>query len=106
MNKWGIPDWLEQEVRKRDKKCVYCGVQMVEHLPLQGPRKNVATWEHIINDASIITRDNIARCCLACNASKGSKKLTEWIQSEYCKKKKISAETVADIVKNAIKNDA
>jgi hypothetical protein len=25
MNDWGIPDWLEREVRERDKTCVYCG---------------------------------------------------------------------------------
>lgn len=23
MNRWGIPDWLEEEIRVRDKACVY-----------------------------------------------------------------------------------
>jgi len=30
MNNWGIPDWLESEVKNRDKYCVYCGVRMIE----------------------------------------------------------------------------
>ena len=59
MNRWGIPAWLEEEVRERDKTCVYCGVQMVEKPPHGGSRRNVATWEHIINDATIVTRENI-----------------------------------------------
>ena len=76
MNRWGIPDWLEEEVRDRDKVCVYCGIQMIEQAPLPGHRKSLATWEHIINDANIVTRENIARCCAACNSSKGTKNLT------------------------------
>jgi hypothetical protein len=55
MNNWGIPDWLEKEVRERDKSCIYCGIKMIEGMPTSGPRNAVATWEHIINDASIIT---------------------------------------------------
>jgi|SRR5262245_24172130 len=70
MNRWSIPAWLEKEVRERDKACVYCGIDMLETPPLQGPRKAVATWEHIINDARLICRENIARCCAACNSSK------------------------------------
>jgi disulfide oxidoreductase YuzD len=75
---------------------------MVEKVPLGGSRKLVATWEHIINDASIITRKNIARCCASCNSSKGTKKLTDWLESNYCKKKNINENTVAPIVKNAL----
>lgn len=67
MNGWGIPEWLENEVKKRDKFCVYCGIRLIEKMSARGSRKNVATWEHIINDASIVTRENIARCCVACN---------------------------------------
>jgi len=103
MNRWGIPEWLEKEVTIRDKACVYCGVKMIEPMPLLGPRKAVATWEHIINDASIVTRENIARCCMACNASKGTKKLSDWIQSNYCKDRGINGDTVAEVVKNALR---
>ena len=97
MNNWGIPDWLEKEVRERDKTCVYCGILMIEKMPPHGTRRNVATWEHIINDASIVSRENIARCCNSCNASKGAKELSEWIQSAYCKRRGISKDTIADM---------
>ncbi len=25
-------DWLEREVKERDRTCVYCGTQMIEHM--------------------------------------------------------------------------
>ena len=103
MNRWGIPAWLEKEVRERDKDCVYCGIRMIEKAPRGGSRRTVATWEHILNDASIVTRDNIARCCVACNSSKGTKNLSDWIQSNYCKKCGINKNTVAEVVKKALK---
>jgi len=104
MNRWGIPKWLEDEVRSRDKTCVYCGVQMTEKMPQGGSRPTVATWEHIINDASIVTRENIARCCAACNSSKGTKHLSDWIQSSYCKKHGINKDTVAEVVRNMLES--
>ena len=58
----------------------------------------------LINDAKIITRENIALCCCSCNASKGQKKLSVWLESKYCKEKNINFETVTQIIKNAIKN--
>jgi hypothetical protein len=103
MNDWGIPNWLEREVKERDKTCIYCGVKMVEQMPLRGPRKAVATCEHIINDEKMVTRENIARCCSACNSSKGTKTLSDWIQSSYCKKHGINKKTVAEVVKMALK---
>lgn len=106
MNHWGIPDWLEKEVKNRDKTCVYCGTQMIEQMPPRSPRKTVATWEHIINDASIVTRENIARCCVACNSSKGTKRLSAWLQSSYCKKHGINKDSVAKVVKEALRVNA
>ena len=103
MNRWGIPDWLEEEVKNRDKTCVYCGVQLIEQMSRNGPRKAVATWEHIINDASVVTRENIARCCSSCNSSKGTKKLSDWIRSSYCKKRGINKDTVSEVVRKALK---
>jgi hypothetical protein len=44
MNSWRIPDWLEREVKERDKFCVYCGIQMIEQMPSRGARRGVATW--------------------------------------------------------------
>ena len=60
------------------------------------------TWEHIINDAKIVTRENIARCCASCNASKGARPLREWLNSHYCKSKGITPDTVAEVVKLAL----
>jgi 5-methylcytosine-specific restriction endonuclease McrA len=100
-NNWNIPEWLEKEVRERDKKCVYCGVEFTS---AKISAKSAASWEHIINDAKIITRENIVLCCRGCNASKGQKQLSVWLQSKYCKDRGISPDTVAPIIKQAIKN--
>ena len=97
-NNWNIPDWLENEVRKRDRACVYCGI---EFTPAKVSKKSAASWEHIINDAKIITRENIVLCCCGCNASKGQKQLSMWLQSNYCKDRGITADSVAQIIKQA-----
>ena len=100
-NNWNIPVWLEKEVRERDKVCVYCAVGFI---PAKVSKKTAASWEHIINDAKIITRENIALCCCGCNASKGQKQLSVWLESKYCKERGISSESVAPIIKQAIEN--
>lgn len=105
MNNWGIPDSLEKEVKARDKTCVYCGIQMIEKAPPRGPRKALATWEHIINDASIVSRENIARCCWSCNSSKGTKRLSDWIEASYCKTRGIDKGSVAEVVKETLRNN-
>jgi 5-methylcytosine-specific restriction endonuclease McrA len=103
MNRWRIPAWLEDEVRRRDIACVYCRTVFTDSRPANGSRGAVATWEHIVNDATIVTRENIARCCASCNSSKGTRKLSAWIESAYCKRRGISINTVADVVKEALK---
>jgi hypothetical protein len=103
MNRWRIPDWLENEVRARDKTYVYCGVEMLQKVPRGESRNALATWEHIINDEDIITRENVALCCLACNRNKGNRPLADWLQSTYCAKNGINEHTVAQIVKNALR---
>ena len=89
-----IPEVMEIEIRKRDKKCVYCGIKFSQEIH--------PTWEHIINDENIITFENIVLCCRSCNSSKGQKLLKDWIETEYCKKKNISYNTVTPIIKNAL----
>ena len=106
MNGWGIPEWLETEVRQRDRKCIYCRMPMFESPAADGSRKSIATWEHIINDARTITRENIARCCAPCNSSKGTKELSIWIKSGYCRRRGIGRDTVADVVKQALRDNA
>ena len=99
VNRWGIPAWLEREVIDRDRRCVYCGVAFE---PETVTNRSKATWEHIVNDATIIDRSNIARCCASCNASKGTKSLSDWFESDYCKRRGIAPATVADVVKRAL----
>lgn len=100
-NNWNIPAALEMEVRERDKVCVYCRKEFLSH---KESAKSSASWEHIINDASIITRENICLCCRGCNASKGQKRLSDWLQSNYCKERGITSNSVAPIIKEAIAN--
>ena len=95
-NRWGIPKETEKVVIDRDTNCVYCGVVFKDS---DTNRKTRKTWEHIINDVSITGSDNIALCCGSCNASKGSKKLQEWLKSKYCQTKKITKDTVSPVVK-------
>ncbi len=75
---------------------------MVEQVLSGKLRKYAATWEHIFNDQNITTKENIARCYSACNSSKGTKKLSDWINSEYCKKNQINGSTVTSIIKNVL----
>ncbi len=102
MNRWNIPEEMEKEIIERDRFCIYCGIEMIEKVPQGQSRKYAATWEHIINDGTIVTKENIARCCSSCNSSKGTKKLSYWINSKYCIEKNINKNTVAPVVKNAL----
>lgn len=99
MNTWGIPTDLEAAIIERDADCVYCRRPF---LTARESRARSASWEHIINDASIVTAENIARCCVGCNASKGARDLLAWLQSDYCRRNGINAETVAPVIKTAI----
>ncbi|CAH8281636.1 hypothetical protein EV196_104153 [Mariniflexile fucanivorans] len=100
-NRWGIPKDVENFVKERDKNCVYCSIKFTIN---NESRKSKPTWEHIINDIRINGIDNISICCMSCNASKGAKLLEYWLQSDYCKKNKINKDTIAPVVKEAIKN--
>ena len=99
MNRWGIPSEMETVIRERDQACIYCGIVFAATDSRDGSRKGLATWEHIVNDASIVTLENIALCCNSCNASKGSKELAVWLSSDYCERKGITKDSVADVVR-------
>ncbi|QDV54612.1 hypothetical protein Mal33_05670 [Rosistilla oblonga] len=98
MNSWGIPLDMETAIRERDQACVYCGIAFLKADANGGSRKRVATWEHIENDARIVTLENIALCCNSCNASKGAKELVVWLASDYCQRESISGDSVASVV--------
>lgn len=96
-NVWGIPKDIEEAVLERDKHCVYCRCEFGSE------RSRKRSWEHIVNDVRITSLDNIALCCVGCNASKGSKQLAAWFHSDNARKRGITAETIADVVKSALK---
>jgi hypothetical protein len=100
-NRWGIPLDVENFVRQRDVSCVYCGVKFSEDT---GTRAKKPSWEHIINDIRINGPHNIALCCISCNASKGAKLLEDWLEVDYYKRKNITVNSVAAVVKEAIAN--
>lgn len=95
-NRWGIPQEVESFVLSRDKICVYCGAEFTAE------RKFKPSWEHIINDVSIATVENIALCCVGCDASKGNKLLTDWLNSDNAKKRGVRKENLAQVVLNAL----
>lgn len=99
MNRWRIPAEMEQTIIERDCKCSYCGCEFSD-----SDKKSSPTWEHITNDARIVSYKNICRCCFSCNASKGAKDLKDWLKSNYCKRKGISISTVSEVVRNAFKH--
>ena len=101
MNKWNIPEWLEKKVINRDSCCVYCGVDFGSG---NEDIKTKPTWEHIINDVRIVTIENIVRCCFSCNASKGAKELSVWLDSKYCKSKGITKKSVSKVVRQALES--
>jgi hypothetical protein len=98
-NKWGIPADVEQHVLNRDKCCVYCGIEFKPNIT---ERKFKQSWEHIVNDIRINGSDNIALCCVSCNASKGAKELEDWLNSKYCITKNITPQSVSQVVKDAL----
>ena len=97
-NRWGIPEDVETAVMKRDTSCVYCGCQF------SSDRSTKRSWEHIVNDINIATLENIALCCVGCNASKGAKPLQVWLKSGNAKRRGITEETLSNVVKQALAN--
>ena len=100
-NKWEIPKDVENFLQERDTHCVYCGIEFDSE---SDSRKTKPSWEHIVNDIRFTSVDNIALCCISCNASKGAKPLNVWLDSKYCSSKNITSETVAEVVKKALQN--
>lgn len=96
-NRWGIPKDVETLVLNRDTVCVYCGVVFGEE------RRTKRSWEHIVNDVRLSSADNVALCCIGCNASKGAKLLQVWLMSDRAKKRGGSEGTIAPVVRDALR---
>ncbi len=93
-NRYGISEKDEQEIRARDKTCVYCRKLMKKSRGSVG-----ATIEHFNNDGPFNEKFNVAICCRGCNSSKGTMRLSVWFKTSYCRKKKINEKTVSKPVK-------
>ena len=105
MNASNIPAGREAKIRKRDRLCVYCHVKMKAYRKARGVPGDKVTWEHINNsDLNPKHRINIVLCCGKCNNSKRAKKLLEWFESDYCKKKNINEKTVSRAVKHWLRH--
>ncbi len=97
-NRWGIPKNVEEAVLQRDLVCVYCKREFGSE------RARTRSWEHIVNDIGIATLENIALCCVGCNASKGAKPLQVWLDSPGAKRRGVCQATLAPIVLSALKS--
>ncbi len=93
--RWKVPPDLALAVIARDLRCIYCNRDF--DTDLSGPRAGLASWEHIINDESLVSPENIALCCIGCNSSKGTRALGDWLKSEYCKTRGISPSTISPV---------
>jgi len=102
MNRWNIPPALERKIIRRDRRCVYCGLKFAART---SSRRNKPSWEHINNDEHDIRLANVARCCIACNASKTTKTIAQWLNSDYCRARGITRKTVAKVVRAALRAD-
>jgi hypothetical protein len=92
--RWKIPRDIALQVLLRDERCIYCS-RAFELAP--APRAHCPSWEHIINDVSIVNPANIALCCVGCNSSKGTKPLQKWLESSYCRERGITARSLAAV---------
>jgi hypothetical protein len=99
LNRWNIPPDLEALVLMRDTQCIYCRRPFAGN---QGPRGQRKSWEHIVNDETIVNEQNIALCCISCNASKGVKPLSRWLQSRFCLQRAITSESIAEVAQAAL----
>jgi 5-methylcytosine-specific restriction endonuclease McrA len=95
-NTYGISIQDEREIRARDRACVYCGIVMK---PASDRHAAGATVEHFTNGGPLREKYNVAICCRGCNSSKGTKKLSAWFKTPYCRERKINKVTVSKPVK-------
>jgi hypothetical protein len=101
-NRYGLPENELKKIRQRDRNCVYCHKRMVN--PRESKkRSDWATIEHLNHLPPWDNISTIAICCGSCNSSRGNKKITDWFKSKYCIERNINYDTVADCVKDYIR---
>jgi hypothetical protein len=106
-NNFGIPKNELLIIRARDKTCIYCHKIMINPYNSNN-HGDSATIEHLSPVQPFYMKDgmkieNIAICCGSCNSSRSSKKLRDWFKTKYCIDKNINENTVAEPVKDYLK---
>jgi hypothetical protein len=107
-NRFGIPSVVEQRLRTRDTRCVYCHTRFSRRSP-----KNRPTIEHLSEKPPFywsdgLKEDGLAICCSSCNSSRGKKKLRDWFRTPYCRERArpINTRTVAAAVRRYLRSAA
>jgi hypothetical protein len=110
-NVFGISRGDEEELRARDRMCVYCRKAMKTFADVKAARGKLAdqaTIEHLSFDGPFYVRDglkkkDLAICCRGCNSSRGERRLLDWFKLDYCLSRNISEDTVAEPVKRYLR---
>lgn len=104
-NRFGIPAEIEQRIRARDTRCVYCGREFA-----RDSRRNMPTIEHLNEDPPFywhegLKEEGVAICCGSCNSSRGNKSLLDWFRTPYCMERGITVNgnTLADPVRRYLR---
>jgi len=102
-NKYGLPEDRLNEIKVRDKTCVYCHKKIIKPSN-DNCRKDWATIEHLNYLPPWDNPSTVVICCGSCNSSRGNKKLLDWFKTLYCIEKNINYDTVSQPVRDYIKN--
>lgn len=99
VNSYGLPEEKLALLRERDRNCVYCHKAMTYPWS-SSDRSNSATIEHLNHLPPWDNIETVAYCCGSCNSSRGAKTHAEWFKTDYCIRRGINEESVAEPVKH------
>lgn len=90
--------------QERFKTCAYCGQTMHAHQGVKGCPKDKVTIEHLNRNGPFrwskgVREVELVLCCGACNSSRGTKILSDWFNSNYCRRIGIGVTSVAEEVR-------
>ena len=104
-NRYGLPEEELGCIRDRDQTCVYCHKNMIPP-GSDGPRTDWATIEHLNHLPPWDNPETVAICCWSCNSSRGNRLLRDWFTSVYCRTRGINETTVAEPVREFLRDSA
>ncbi len=109
-NRFGISRADEEELRAREKTCVYCrkAMKLFADTHEGKDRADLATIEHLNFDGPFYVSDglrmeDVVICCCACNASRGTRRVLDWFKTKYCVSRNINEVTVAEPVRKYLR---